>query len=513
MDIDISNNRVAIDAAATSPSQIRRSYDRWLICLGFVVLFSPTLRWLVARWAEGDSYGHGFLVVPLALFFVHRAVLGPRPPTKMLLPFHAALAVLSLAWAYAYAASVEVVQDAVLPMLLLTAFAGIHGWQGVRRMLLPVALFVFAIPVWEYVLLPLQLLTARVVEVFLVATDFPVFVDGDMVHVTSGTFEVAGGCAGIRFLLVATILTLTYGRLYLGSPFTRIKLTLAGVMLALIVNWIRVATVVVIGEVLGMDHPLVADHAWLGWVLFAVALIPLFVYARCLERQAPPIDRLLDVAATDHAAGGRAVLPMIVVIAAMGIGPAWVLAAFVAVRDGASSVELPRATAVWAGPDASSSSWRPRFVGARAEALGRYRSAMGEVYVYVNVYTRQAQTAELVGNENSVIGDWVVVERPASIGAVDEYIAALTARPRLGRLWLIWYWYDVGGWQTGSDLRAKVYQGAMGLVGERRAGLIALATECGTDCAGAATTLHSFIADVRPSLADSLPPEIGEDPK
>jgi EpsI family protein len=504
MPIDIANKSLA-SGFGLSASFDRLRYDRWLVCVAFVVFFFPSLRLLAIRWTETGSYGHGFLVVPLALFFLHKAAMPVRKPIVEVSVFHCLLAALSLAWAFAYMSNVQVAQDGLLPALLLAAFAGLYGWGGLRAALLPVVLFLLAIPVWDYAVLPLQLSTARVVEVLLVAADFPVFVDGDLVHVSNGTFEIAGGCSGIRFLLVATILTIAYGQLYVRSRHSRIKLVLAGMGLALCVNWIRVALVVVVGDVIGMQHPLVTDHAWVGWVLFSVALVPLFMYARRLER----VDALTahdDGSDANNGAQTRSpALSVIVVIVVMGVGPLWALAASIA-GDENPTVTLPSATGPWIGPEPNTSSWQPRFVGANAEATAVYRSSAGDVYVYANVYVKQTQTAELIGNENSVVGDWRTVEKAQSsaFGGDNGFIAAVTARARAGRSWLIWYWYDIGGHETSSDVVAKLYQGALGLVGERRAGIIALATECESDCDEAATRLNNFASTVRPVLADFL---------
>jgi EpsI family protein len=485
----------------------RRAYDRWLVCAAFVLFFFPSLRWLAVRWSETGSYGHGFLVVPLALFFLNRAAMRGRKAARYVGAFHWLLAALSVAWAFAYMSNVQVAQDALLPVLLLIAFGGLYGWQGLRAALLPVALFLLAIPVWDYTVLPLQLATAKVVEALLIAADFPVLVDGDLVHVSSGTFEIAGGCSGIRFLLTATILTIAYGQLYLRSRRARIKLMAAGIGLALGVNWIRVALVVIVGDVVGMDHPVVVDHAWLGWVLFAMALIPLFVYARRLEQADESANRDDGSDANGDAQNSpphASALSVIVVVVAMGIGPLWALAVSMT-DDEISTVSLPSATGTWVGPEPNVSSWRPRFVGASAEASALYRSSRGDVYVYANVYARQTQTAELIGNENSVAGDWRTDEEArTSLAGDDGSVVTLTARSRAGRLWLIWYWYDIGGYEVSSDVEAKLYQGALALVGERRAGIIALATECESDCDEAATRLTSFASTVRPVLANFL---------
>ena len=53
-------------------------------CASFVLLYAPIFAKLVHDWATDDNYSHGFLIVPLALYFVWErrkrlAVTAPEP--------------------------------------------------------------------------------------------------------------------------------------------------------------------------------------------------------------------------------------------------------------------------------------------------------------------------------------------------------------------------------------------------------------------------------------------------
>jgi EpsI family protein len=70
-----------------------------------------------------------------------------------------------------------------------------------------------------------------------------------------------------------------------------------------------------------------------------------------------------------------------------------------------------------------------------------------------------------------------------------------------GRKRLVWYWYDVAGWQTTNAYEAKGLQLLGLLTGQSQASVIAIAVDTGGDIANAREVLGDFVSTMAPSLA------------
>ncbi|GAA3978317.1 exosortase [Allohahella marinimesophila] len=259
----------------------------WLALCGIV--FAPTWLSLFGKWVELDqSYGHGFLVLALTLWLIIRALpVGPGRGLAALPLMTPALAFATAGaaalWTLAWLTGVEFVQQLLVPAIIYGGLVLILGAGALYRMSVPVGILYFAMPVWDYLNYPLQWLTTKASEFALWAINIEADIYGFFVKIPQGTFEVAGGCSGLRYLLVSLLLGILYAHLYLDKRQQIVKLILSAILVSLITNWVRVAAIIAIGYYTDMQSPLIQDHDNFGWYLYAGAMIPWFWYARRLE--------------------------------------------------------------------------------------------------------------------------------------------------------------------------------------------------------------------------------------
>lgn len=176
--------------------------------------------------------------------------------------------------------------QSLVPAIIISAFAVVFGF-GLVRVLWWAALCVyFAMPVWWIINTPLQLLTGAVCKLLVMLTGIPAIVEGSYFQLPSGILEVALGCSGLNYLISALSLAYLYAMLYLRTWPSRLKLLLVATVAALIMNWIRVFSLICIAYATDMRHYLIqVDHLYFGWALFLLALWPIFWFASRLDRQ------------------------------------------------------------------------------------------------------------------------------------------------------------------------------------------------------------------------------------
>jgi len=471
-----------------------------LIVVAFLVAFFPSIAWMAGEWSGSSGVlSHGYLVAVISAVLFVRAIpevaASAIRPAWWLLPV---LLVLSAVWLLAYVATVVAVQTLVLPAILLVAVAAAVGLKAAKPLAFPILYVYFAMPAWEHLQFIFQGITVSVVDLLLRVFDVPAFVVGNFVNLSVGTFEIAGGCSGLSFIVAGLSLAILYGYLFYRRWTQGVTLVAATVAVAMIGNWIRVFTIILIGYNSEMSSPMVDDHYTFGWIIFAVLMIPVYLLARRLEDVSSATRRgSTGVAHTNHAPQWTAVA---VALALMIVGPVWASVASESVpEDAVLTLQLPAGSAEFPGPRDSYWGWSPTFAGPVLERVAEYGSDRQFVMTYVNLYLRQEQDRELIYYSNRIAGNWrdaESVDVAESVTASDGAVYRQHVARNYSGDWLIWYRYQLGQAFESSNVRAKLRQAAETLLGRPRSGVIAFAAPCRESCDQAAAVLAAFVHDV-----------------
>jgi exosortase A len=484
-----------------------------LLAVGIAALW-PTVHSLAGYWADSDNrtYTHGYLVAAICAWLVWRA--RPRLNSAPLQPFWPAV-VATVAcgglWYVSWVSGIQVGHQVLLPVILVLAVTGGLGLRGGAAVAFPVGYIYFAIPVWDAINHQLQALTTKGVTLLIRATGVPAYIEGNFVHIPSGTFEIAGGCSGLHFFIVALAIAVLYGETDREPLRNRLLLALIAAVMAIVMNWVRVYTIIVNGHLTDMQGYLVrVDHYKFGWVLFAVLLVLYFWIAhRFVPLGAEPASRASSGAA---ATKKNLVAGLVSAVLAVAVGPA--LAAVANVRASNARVPelitLPAGAPGWQGPEWTNSPWQPKYPGADVQARAEYRNGDQWVVAYLNAYAHQSQEREMVGYYSDILGTsgWQAVAQTqrtaASSGGPFSYLEVTAAAPQDER-WVVGYLYEVGGRTFTSGLASKLYYGRAVLSGRPQSGVVAAAARCAEDdCSAASNTVNQFLAAHADALANTL---------
>lgn len=487
-----------------------------LFCVLLAAFSLPTYHSLAERWVD-YTYSHGYLIAALALFLVVREL--RARPFGELRPSPFGLAVLVVAGAgvvAAHAATTSSAAQVLLPVAWFGAVWALVGLAEARRLLAPIAFIYFAIPWWDVINEVLQALTVVVVTFGLRVSDVPAFIDGNTIHISSGIFEVAGGCSGLHYVIVAAALATFSGLLHHDEWKPRIVLLVVALALALLANWLRVFAIIVAGHLTDMQHYLIVkDHYYFGWALFAVCMVPLFVLDRRLQSRAdtqPP----LAGAPQRRAAGGAvpqpggAVALVALTLATLAVGGFLGHSATSTDFESSSRVALvlPEG-AGWAARGEWLGDTRPVYAGATAEAAGWYEVAGTRLGVFAAHYSHQTEGQEAVffANRPEGTGSRVVREERRIVGAgrgAKAFVELETLDAAGGR-WLVWYQLRVAGVSTDSNIVAKLLQAWGVVTGRPAAQVVVLAAECAApDCGAAREMLAERAAEATAAVYSSV---------
>ncbi len=252
-------------------------------------LYGGVLVSLARQWGSDDNYSHGFLVAPLAAFFVwerRQALLdAPARPSA----FGLAVVTGSLVVFLAGALGAELFLTRV-SMIGVLAGIVLFLWGGSRLRILafPLAFLVLMIPlpaiVFNQIAFPLQLVASQAGEMVISAAGVPVLREGNILQLPNKTLEVAEACSGIRSLLSLLTLSILLGYFTEKRNSRRVVIALAAIPLAVVANAVRVAGTGLASEWIS---PAAADgffHTFSGWVVFAAAAAGLMAVQRGAAR-------------------------------------------------------------------------------------------------------------------------------------------------------------------------------------------------------------------------------------
>lgn len=264
-------------------------------------LYSGVVARLVADWANDDNYSHGFLIVPLALYFVWERrrqlqALSPSPSVLGLLVVIASLAVLVVGMLGA--------EFFLTRISLIGVIAGtvvfLLGWPHARVLGFPIAFLLLMIPipsiVFNQIAFPLQLFASRFGVAVMQLAHVPVLREGNVIVLANTTLEVAEACSGIRSLISLLTLGIVYGYFTDSRPWVRVVIAASTVPIAIVANGIRVAGTGILAHTRGAEAALGFFHTFSGWLVFLAAFSLLFVVVWLLRRFAPPPAQALSPA-------------------------------------------------------------------------------------------------------------------------------------------------------------------------------------------------------------------------
>ncbi len=490
---------------SSSPAQRLTPWNLAAVLFGLSVVFLwPTWIALYDFWMSSNRYSHGPMIIAISayLFYRQREQFNSQAGATnipALVPLFALLTI----WMIAVLASVQAIQFVILPLILWLMVLTVLGWRSARQLVLPVAYLYLAIPIWESGNFVLQWLTVKAVQFALWVFQVPAYIEGNVVSLPAGSFSVDGGCSGLHYFIISIALSVLYGALYLRSTRNRLLLIALALGAALLTNWLRVFIVVYAGHLTDMQHYLVThNHYYFGWVLFVIALVPYFLFARRLERSEGD-ETLVDGPASVSApaiAANRSLVMFSVCTMLLLVANVTIHAKMPTGQTIEATVSLPAARGDWTVDPSISSNWYPHYVGAAAESAQSYRSESGVVDAYFNLYRGQVQGREMIGYENRVEGidGWRQVSSSVKMvgshaNADGRLVREIQLATETGDSRLAYLWYDVDGRPMIRDLWTKLRIGLNLLLGRRDAGVRIVSAECDRNCDDARALLQDWM--------------------
>lgn len=492
----------ALPMGAVTPPTPRAFWTRALAALALVVAvvlaFLPTSTEIAGIWWRSGTFAHGLVVLPISawLLWGMRHEFAATPWRPALLPV---LGVGSggLAWLVGEAGGVAALSHFALAVMIAAGLWSVWGHALSARAWFPIVFIFFGVPFGEFLVPSLMDHTADFTVAALRLSGVPVFREGNNFVIPSGHWSVVEACSGIRYLIASVMVGTLYAWLTYRRRTRRLLFVAASIIVPLVANWLRAYLIVMLGHLSSNRIATGVDHLVYGWVFFGVVILALFwIGARWREDDSPVSTGASPVVVAEAPGVHWAVLAVALALAAL---PWPVLATRMLDRapPGPLAIALPEAQGGWR--QAGETSWRPGYVGMRAERAGRYQRDGQEVGLYLAYYAAQGAGTELVQWDNQIVRstmhDRVELGRramplPAAGAAPGQ---AVRVRDADGE-WVVWYQYWLGSVRTAQPWRAKLELAIDRLSGRPDGSALILLRTAGQDDAETRARLDAFLS-------------------
>lgn len=249
---------------------------------GFFPAFGSlsTFGMLESSWNNETDYGHGYMVGPLAIgLLVWRYWKSPVERAER--ASRAGLAVVLCGlflWLFAFRVLQWRVAVGSFTLLLWGAIWYLRGWRAARSTALPVFLICLAVPVPGLIQATngLQVLATKLG--YLGSKLFAVDCIQSGTNIQSSVagkwgFDIAGGCSGIRSLMAMVLIAAVYVYVIDLPAWRKLLVFAAAIPLAILVNSIRIITILVLAEYVSKEFAAGIYHDYASFFIFPLGLL------------------------------------------------------------------------------------------------------------------------------------------------------------------------------------------------------------------------------------------------
>lgn len=270
----------------------RLAWSTWALTLvglcAAALGFHAGLGKMVDVWVGKEEYSHAILVPLIVAFLVWQ-----RRPLLQRMGFEgswwgfAIVALGSALQVLGRLATLYVVQQYALLLVVYGIVLALAGWRVVKRLGMPLLLLLSMVPLPEFLLknvsAELQLLSSQLGVWFLRVAGVSVLLEGNVIDLGSYKLEVAEACSGLRYLFPLMTLGLILAYFFQAATWKRAFVFLSSIPVTIVMNSLRVA---LIGVMVDRWGPAMAQgflHDFEGWAVFMASIGMLLLEIRLLS--------------------------------------------------------------------------------------------------------------------------------------------------------------------------------------------------------------------------------------
>lgn len=287
---------MTVQSVRVRPPAIEAAVRHWPLALGTLALLIPTLINIGRGSWTGEEGVHGPIVLATGIWLFARRwkeLLSIRAPGNLALTLAVLVPSLLL---YIFGRAFDFLALEALAMLgaLVAIFYGWFGLEACKRMWFPILYLGFVVPLPGWVITtltaPMKEYVSWAATAILGQVGYPIVREGVTLYVAQYQLLVEDACAGLNSLISLTAISLFYIYILHNASWRyALFLMLWIIPVALLANLVRVMILVLLTYHFGNAAAQGFLHSTAGLVMFATALVGIFM----VDGLMTPVRRLL----------------------------------------------------------------------------------------------------------------------------------------------------------------------------------------------------------------------------
>jgi exosortase A len=266
---------------------IPRTYNPFI---AIVLLFTfisvvniPIIRTLWKYSFDDGTYSHAYLIPFITLYLYFKLSETGKLIFREKISVLPIILTLLTSFVLFITANAQISLGYWLSLLALAIFSIAALFRVSWYIVFPAAFLIFIFPMWGLLTNILQSVSVTAVTYMMSFTNIPSYVEAEFITIPAGTFEIADGCSGLRYIIVSLAISSLFVFLYIKSLKKAVAFFTFAILGALLTNWIRITALIVIGDYTDMQSSLMEDHNTFGWYLYIPFMFLLFMWGNKLS--------------------------------------------------------------------------------------------------------------------------------------------------------------------------------------------------------------------------------------
>ncbi|HMB45990.1 MAG TPA: exosortase [Candidatus Methanoperedens sp.] len=259
-----------------------------IVFIGIIgVFYYNTIGWMIESWMYNEYYSHGFIVPIVSGYMIWNmrhvlATIEKKPSQGGLGIFMAGilLQLISGVWTIRFLSGLSLI------LTLAGVIIYVFGWDFMKKIKFPFLFLLFMIPFpfVDIIASPAQTFSAFASTNIANIIGIPARLDGLVIAIPGGAFEVGITCSGINSIISLLTIGALFALILEGSRSMKFTILASAIPLAMAGNILRITSVLAVATVYGQTVALNYFHDFSSLLFFSISLMGLFLVGRCFGR-------------------------------------------------------------------------------------------------------------------------------------------------------------------------------------------------------------------------------------